>query len=159
MPERFIKHNKSQDHGITMTNWIAFSENIRRKTSLGKQIDNKGREKVKWNREQLRVLIECLVFTAQPYYSTERALWRPTWYRFTSDINRKNFLELLHMRCRIYHDYKINYSQFKLTIQTSSTTDFLEISKRIIADYFWFDTRTNSNWNCWYYVFNRHRRN
>ena len=47
MPERFIKHNKSEDPGITMTNSIAFSENIRSKTSLGKQIDDKGREKVK----------------------------------------------------------------------------------------------------------------
>ena len=64
-PERLIKHHKSHDHGIAMAKWIAFGENIRSKTSIAKQLDDKRREEVQRNREYLRVLIECLLFTAQ----------------------------------------------------------------------------------------------
>ena len=43
-PERLIKRHKSQDHGIAMAKWIAFSGNIRRKISIAKQLDDKRRE-------------------------------------------------------------------------------------------------------------------
>ena len=77
-PEALIKHQKSQDRDIAIARWIAFSENIRRKTSIAKQLDNKQREKNQRIREYLRVLIECLVFTAQQNIA-ERG-YRKDWY-------------------------------------------------------------------------------
>ena len=64
-PKRLIKHYKSQDRSIAMAKSIAFSKIIRGNTSVAKELDDKRREEVQRNREYLRVLIECLVFTAQ----------------------------------------------------------------------------------------------
>ena len=83
-----------------MAKWIAFSENIRRKTSIAKQLDDKRREEVQQNREYLRVLIECLVFTAQQNIAQRGHREGRHDIGSSSDINRGNFLELLHMRCK-----------------------------------------------------------
>ena len=47
-----------------MAKWIAFSENMQMETSIAKQLDDKRMKEFQQNREYLRVLIECLVFTA-----------------------------------------------------------------------------------------------
>ena len=91
-----MKHNKSQDHGIAMAQQIAFSENIRRETSIAKQLDDKRRGKVQRNREYLRVLIEFLVFTAQENIAQRGHHKGRHDIASSSDINRGNFLELLH---------------------------------------------------------------
>lgn len=48
-----------------MSRWIAFRENLQRRTSIANQPDEKQRKEVQQNREHLRVLIENLVLTAQ----------------------------------------------------------------------------------------------
>ena len=58
-----LKHHKNQDHGVAMAKWIAFNENVWRKTSWAKHFNDKRREGVQQNREHLRVLMECLMFT------------------------------------------------------------------------------------------------
>lgn len=63
--KRLKKHHKSQEHGVAMSRWIAFRENLQRRTSIANQPDEKQRKEVQQNREHLRVLIEYLVLTAQ----------------------------------------------------------------------------------------------
>ena len=48
-----------------MSRWIAFRENLQRRTSIANQPDEKQRKEVQQNREHLRVLIEYSVLTAQ----------------------------------------------------------------------------------------------
>ena len=83
-----------------MAKWIAFSENIRRKTYIAKQLDEYRREEVQRNREYLRVSIECLVFTIQQNIAQRGHREGRHDIGSSSDINRGNFLELLHMRCK-----------------------------------------------------------
>ena len=83
-----------------MAKWIAFRENKRKNTSIAKQLDNQHRVEVQHNREYLRVIIECLVFTAQQNIAQRGHREDRQDIVSTSDINRGNFLELLHMRCR-----------------------------------------------------------
>ena len=121
-PERLMKHHKNQDHGIAMAKWIAFSENIRRKTYIAKQLDEKRREEVQRNREYLRVSVECLVFTVQQNIAQRGHREGRHDIGSSSDINRGNFLELLHMRCK-----DIPWLQDKLNSQLKhhpSTMDF-----------------------------------
>ena len=83
-----------------MAKWIAFSENIWRKISIAKQLDDKRSEEVQRNREYLRILIEYLVFTAQQNIAQRGHREGRHDIGSSSDINRGNFLELLHMRCK-----------------------------------------------------------
>ena len=95
-----MKHHKRQDLGVAMAKWIAVRENKRKNTSTAKQLDNQHRVEVQHNREYLRVIIECLVFTAQQNIAQRGHREDRQDIVSTSDINRGNFLELLHMRCR-----------------------------------------------------------
>ena len=83
-----------------MAKWIAFSTNIRRKTSIAKQLDHKRMEEVRQNREYLRVLIEYLMFTAQKNIAQRGNRKDRLDIGSSLDINRGNFLELLHLRCK-----------------------------------------------------------
>ena len=60
-----MKHHKSGDHGIAMAKWMAIRENQRHNTSIAKQLVTIHMEAVNRNRDYLRVIIECLAFTAQ----------------------------------------------------------------------------------------------
>ena len=93
-----------------MAKWIAFSENIRRKTSIAKQLDDKRREER--NRKHLQVLIEYLVFTEQQNIVQRGHREGRHDIGSSSDINRGNFLKLLHMRCK-----DIPWLQYKLNSQ------------------------------------------
>ena len=99
-PEHLMKHHKSQDHGVAMAKWIAFRENKRKNTSVAKQLDNQHRVEVQHYREYLRVIIECLVFTAQQNIAQRGHREDHQDIVLMLDINCGNFLELLHMRCR-----------------------------------------------------------
>ena len=70
------------------------SKNIRRKNSIAKQLDDKRREEVQRNREYLRVLIECLVVTAQQNIARRGHREDRNDIGSSLDINRQNFLEL-----------------------------------------------------------------
>ena len=120
-----------------MAKWIAYIESIQRKTSIAKQLDDKRREEVQRNREYLCILIECFLFTAQQNIAQRGHREDRPNTGSSSDINRGNLLELLHKRCKDIPGLqdKLNHNS-----QASSTMDFLEDSKRIIADYCLFDT-------------------
>lgn len=99
-PQRLTKHSLSSAHQMAMAQWLAYNTNKRKQTSILMQLNDEHDRQVKENREYLRIVIECVVFTAQQniaqrgHCEDRSALDQP------SDVNRGNFLELLNMRSR-----------------------------------------------------------
>ena len=99
-PEKLSKHGKSEKHITSMTKWALFTANQKRNTSVLKQLNSAHKQQVISNRQYLQVTIECLMFAAQQniamrgHVESRKDIWE------VSDINRGNFLELLHLRCK-----------------------------------------------------------
>jgi hypothetical protein len=65
-PERLLlKYANSKTHQLAMIKWFSFRASKKQDSSVLKQLSNEHDRKVKQNREYLRVIIECLAFTAQ----------------------------------------------------------------------------------------------
>ena len=99
-PSKLTKHSHSENHVTSMTQWVQFIAMQRRNTSVLQQLNSAHQEQVASNRQYLQVIIECLIFTAQQniavrgHEESRKDIWE------VSDINRGNFLELLHLRCK-----------------------------------------------------------
>ena len=63
--ERLTKHHKSEDHLTAMAKWIGSRANKKRNTSILSKLQQSHKQYVKENRGYLKVIIECLMFTAQ----------------------------------------------------------------------------------------------
>ena len=96
--KRLMKHSRSRPHKIAMAKWLADRANKKRKTSVLVQLSDEHQRQIKQNREYLRVIIECIVFTAQQNIAQRGHVENRDELQHASDINRGNFLELLHLR-------------------------------------------------------------
>ena len=99
-PERLTKHHQSNAHSLAMTKWMEYRQMQRKSSSIISIIDDGHRKFVQRNREFLRVIIECLFYTAQQNIAQRGHEEDRSNLGQRSDINRGNFLELLHLRCK-----------------------------------------------------------
>ena len=98
--ERLKKHHMSASHQEAMTKWIAYRSNLRQQTSVLKQLHSAHEEYVEKNRKYLKVIMESLFFTAQQNIAQRGHEEERGDLGSFSDVNRGNFLEHLHFRCR-----------------------------------------------------------
>ena len=97
-PSKLTKHSQSKNHVSCMTQWLQFKAMERKNSSVLQQLSSAHQEQVTINRKYLQVIIECLIFTAMQniavrgHEESRKDIWE------VSDINRGNFLELLHLR-------------------------------------------------------------
>lgn len=83
-----------------MTKWLDYRQMQRRSSSIISVMDDGHQKCIQHNCELLRVIIECLFYTAQQNIAQRghKEDWSNLGQR--SDVNRGNFLELLHLRCK-----------------------------------------------------------
>ena len=99
-PKRLKKHAKSQAHKTAFVKWMSHEAQLKSRKSIASMMDENHQRMVVRNREYLRVIIECLLFTAQqniPQRGHEESRQN---LEQASDFNCGNFLELLHLRCK-----------------------------------------------------------
>ena len=99
-PERLTKHHQSDAHSLAMTKWLEYRQMERKSSSIISIIDDGHRKYVQRNREFLRVITECLFHTAQQNIAQRGHEEDRSNLGQRSDVNRGNFLELLHLRCK-----------------------------------------------------------
>ena len=83
-----------------MAKWIESRANKKRNTSILSKLQESHKEYVKENRDFLKVVIECLMFTAQQNIAQRGHDEQRDSLSNSSDVNRGNFLELIHLRCK-----------------------------------------------------------
>ena len=64
-PERLKKHVQSEMHSLAMTKWMKYRQMQTRSSSIISVMDDGHRRSVQCDREFLRVIVECLLYTAQ----------------------------------------------------------------------------------------------
>ncbi|XP_071826952.1 zinc finger MYM-type protein 1-like [Apostichopus japonicus] len=99
-PERLKKHTKSKTHLDAMTKWMQYRAAKKQNMTILTQLDKAHEQKVAQNRAYIKVIVECLIFTAQQNIAQRGKHEDRSRIHEVSDINRGNFLELLHMRCK-----------------------------------------------------------
>ena len=98
--ERLTKHHQSEAHSLAMTKWLEYRQMQRKSSSIISIIDDGHRNYVKRNREFLYVIIKCLFYTAQQNITQRDHEEDRLNLGQRSDVNRGNFLELLHLRSK-----------------------------------------------------------
>ena len=98
-PERLNKHAKSKCHTMAMTKWIV-SKNLDSGESVIDLLDSHHKDSVKANRQYMKIIIESLVFTAQQNIAERGHEEDRSNIAEVSDVNRGNFIELLHFRSK-----------------------------------------------------------
>ena len=83
-----------------MAKWIDSRANKKRNTSILSKLQESHKHDVQENREYLKVIIECLMFTAQQNIAQRGHDEQRDGLSNSSDVNRGNFLELIHLRCK-----------------------------------------------------------
>ncbi|CAL4240950.1 unnamed protein product [Meganyctiphanes norvegica] len=83
-----------------MTKWMNAKINAKQKYTIIAELNSKHKLTVQTNRKYLKVIIECLMFTAQQNISQRGSDENRHNLGKISDTNRGNFLELLSLRCR-----------------------------------------------------------
>ena len=63
--ERLNKHHKCEHHQMAMAKWIDSRANKKKNTSILSKLQESHKQYVKENRDYLKFIIECLMFTAQ----------------------------------------------------------------------------------------------
>ena len=99
-PDKLGKHAKGSPHCAAMEKWMNFTVNRNKQTSVLLQLQTHHQQEIKRNRKYLSVIIETLIFTAQQNIPQRNSTEDRTDLGTASDVNRGNFLELLHLRCR-----------------------------------------------------------
>ena len=133
-PERLTKHHKSDNHQTAMAKWIDSRANKKRNTSILSKLQESHKHDVQENREYLKVIIECLMFTAQQNIAQRGHDEQRDDLSNSSDVNRGNFLELIHLRCKDIAWLKDKlYSQLQKHAQWTSPVIQNELLQ-IIAD-------------------------
>lgn len=74
-----------------MTKWINYKSNKKRQTSVLTQLDNQHKQKVLQNRDFMKVIIECLMYTAQQNIGQRGHEEDLSHLDEVSDVNRANF--------------------------------------------------------------------
>ena len=117
-----------------MAKWIDSRANKKRNTSILSKLQESHKHDVKENREYLKVIIECLMFTAQQNIAQRGHDEQRDDLSNSSDVNRGNFLELIHLRCKDIAWLKDKlYSQLQKHAQWTSPVIQNELLQ-IIAD-------------------------
>ena len=98
--ERLTKHHKSENHQTAMAKWIDSRANKKKNTSILSKLQESHKQYVKENRDYFKVIIECLMFTAQQNIAQRDHDEQRDSLSNSSDVNRGNFLELIHLRCK-----------------------------------------------------------
>ena len=98
--ERLTKHHKSENHQTAMAKWIDSRANKKKNTSILSKLQESHKQYVKENRDYFKVIIECLMFTAQQNIAQRGHDEQRDSLSNSSDVNRGNFLELIHLRCK-----------------------------------------------------------
>ena len=83
-----------------MAKWIASRANKKRNTSILSKLQESHKQYVKENRDFLKVIIDCLMFTAQQNIAQRGHDEQRDSLSNSSDVTRGNFLELIHLRCK-----------------------------------------------------------
>ena len=83
-----------------MAKWIDSRANKKRNTSILSKLQESHKHDVKKKREYLKAIIECLMFTAQQSITQRGHDEQRDGLSNISDVNRGNFLELIHLRCK-----------------------------------------------------------
>lgn len=147
--ERLKKHAKSDGHKNAMTKWISSKASAKHQTSVLKQLQEAHGKDVLCNREYLRIIIECMVYTAQQNIATRGHEENRNNIGDISDINRGNFLELLHLRCNDIPWLKEKLqSQLKLHAQWTSPSiqnELLEIIASFVVERIKHDVLLSKN--------------
>ena len=97
---RLMKHAKSEAHYFAMTKWINAKRNEKQKVTILSKLDRQHKASVLQNRHYLKVIIECLMFTAQQNIEQRGHGEERDNVSEMCDTNRGNFLELLHLMCK-----------------------------------------------------------
>ncbi|XP_068739132.1 zinc finger MYM-type protein 1-like [Montipora capricornis] len=132
--------------------WLSYSidrKMQRKSSSIISIIDDGHRNYVKRNREFLRVIIECLFYTAQQNIAQRGHEEDRSNLGQRSDVNRGNFLELLHLRSKDipWLEEKLN-TQLQDHAQWTSPTiqnELLQIFPDLIIELICKDVR-ESRW-------------
>ena len=98
--ERLTKHHSSENHQRAMAKWIDSRANKKKNTSILSKLQESHKQYVKENRDYFKVIIECLMFTAQQNIAQRGHDEQRDSLSNSSDVNRGNFLELIHLRCK-----------------------------------------------------------
>ena len=98
--ERLTKHHKSENHQTAMVKWIDSRANKKKNTSTLSKLQESHKQYVKENRDYFKVIIECLMFTTQQNIAQRGHDEQRDSLSNSSDVNRGNFLELIHLRCK-----------------------------------------------------------
>ena len=147
--ERLTKHHKSENHQTAMAKWIDSRANKKKDTSILSKLQESHKQYVKENRDYLKVIIECLMFTAQQNIVQRGHDEKRDSLSNSSVVNRGNFLELIHLRCK-----DISWLKEKLESQLQKHTqwtspviqnELLQIIADLIRERITNDVRT-SGW-------------
>ena len=98
--DRLMKHARSEPHKTAMVKWMSHLAQVKSNVSVLGLMDDNHKRMVARNREYIKVIVECLLFTAQqsiPQRGHEESRQN---IDCPSDFNRGNFLELLSLRCK-----------------------------------------------------------
>ena len=98
--ERLTKHHKSENHQTAMAKWIDSRANKKKNTSILSKLQESHKQYVKENRDYFKVIIECIILTAQQNIAQRGHDEQRDSLSNSSDVNRGNFLELIHLRCK-----------------------------------------------------------
>ena len=98
--ERLTKHHQRENHQTAMAKWIDSRANKKKNTSILSKFQESHKQYVKENRDYLKVIIKCLMFTAQKNIAQRGHNEKRDSLSNSSDVNRGNFLELIHLRCK-----------------------------------------------------------
>ena len=97
---RLAKHAKGFQHKEAMVRWLDHRANVKQNSSVLGQLNADHQQKVAQNRAYLRVIIETLLFTAKQNIPQRGHAEDRSNLSEASDINRGNFLEILHLRSK-----------------------------------------------------------
>ena len=95
-PERLTKHHQSEMHSLAMTKWLEYRQMQRRSLSIISFMDDGHLKCVQRNRELLRVIIECLFYTAQQNIAQRGHEEDRSSFGQRSDVDRGNFSVTKH---------------------------------------------------------------
>ena len=147
--EHLTKHHKSENHQMAMAKWIDSRANKKKNTSILSKLQESHKQYVKENHDYLKVIIECLMFMAQQNIAQRGHDEKRDSLSNSSDVNRGNFLELIHLRCK-----DISWLKDKLESQLQKHTqwtspviqnELLQIITDLIRERITNDVRT-SGW-------------
>ena len=135
--ERLLKHSRSKSHQMAMTKWLLYKCTRKNDSSVLTLLDNSHQDMVRKNRDYLRVIIECLAFTAIQNIAQRGHVEDRRNIGEMAEANRGNFLELLHLRCKdipwLKEKLSSQLSQHAQWISPTVQNEILEIIAKLVT--------------------------